>query len=90
METGALADADEPNHALLVEATATIKMVTKKMLSGFSQSSGPLVENENLAPPPNTDSWVPWPSIDSWDFEIPFWTSLAEHPTLTLPADDPP
>lgn len=88
VDASALADVDEPNHALLAEATATIKVVVKSALLQAQRDTGVAMEGEDLMLPQSTETWMPWPGIDSWDFELPFWTNLAEHPSLSTANGD--
>lgn len=86
VETGGLVDSIDPNYALLVEATGTIKTIVGRILlwsaNNYSLNHLSMTHSNPLNSTQNQDMWVPWTDGDAWDFEVPFWTNLAEHPSL--------
>jgi hypothetical protein len=71
---------DEPNNALLQTASQTIQSFLDSVYSdepseAMRSATGDQQES-------NVSDWAPVPSLGSWDFEIGFWESLAEHPPL--------
>lgn len=85
VNTGILIDSADPNYALLSAATQTIQAILNKALSSsFSPSMSlhqQLESVSNTLESANID-WLPWSSDNNWDFEMDFWTNLAEHPIL--------
>lgn len=75
VEAGVLICPDQPNYALLQAATVTIKSVMQKLTLGLLSFNLPVEDPANL--------WMPWAGeSESLDFELDFWTNLAEHPAL--------
>lgn len=75
VEAGVLICPNQPNYALLQAATITIKSVIQRLTLGLL---GLNLQGENQA-----DPWMPWAGEgESLDFELDFWTNLAEHPAL--------
>ncbi|KAJ4865317.1 fungal specific transcription factor domain-containing protein [Trichoderma breve] len=77
---GAWIQPGEPNFALFSQATRTIQslldsLTALKAASGASDSQQLL--NSDVA-----DNWDPYINSQSWELEMDFWASLAEHPTL--------
>lgn len=87
VETGGLVDQNDPNYAVLSKATSTIKTILSRTLLGqpstqtLPQPDGNLSHNPDALP--DTEDWAPWTNLNSWDFEMEFWTSLAGHPELS-------
>ncbi|KAF2112247.1 hypothetical protein BDV96DRAFT_497984 [Lophiotrema nucula] len=89
VETGALVHVDDPNHALLTKATVTIKSLLNRLLSAQLAKPPPdLAANASLPLDPllhTEGDWIPWDTQNWQDFEVDFWSNLAEHPFLTGP-----
>ncbi|KAF9877088.1 hypothetical protein CkaCkLH20_05354 [Colletotrichum karsti] len=83
VETGALLHFDDPNYALLAEATSTVKSVVGRFISGqFSANpAGASFEGNNPSLDIN-EHWDPWDGWNTGDFETDFWMSIAEHPSM--------
>lgn len=75
-DAGVLIRPDEPNYALLQGATVTIKSVLNRVSLGVSHSDVP---GDVLIGMP--DASIPFGN-ETLDFELDFWTNLAEHPAL--------
>lgn len=72
---------DQPNYALLQAATITIKSVMQKLTLG--STSNPIDESTTEQASRAPDMWMPWAGEnESLEFELDFWTTLAEHPAL--------
>lgn len=84
VEAGEFAYQELPNHAVLAEATRTIKSILGRVLFRDLESSLQIAADE--VPGSSADlpeqEWFPWPNQDVLDFEMNFWLNLAEHPTL--------
>lgn len=82
VEAGVLISPNQPNYALLQAATVTIKSVMQKLTQGLlSSNSLDTVSTNHFNEVP--DMWMPWAAEnESLDFEVDFWTHLAEHPAL--------
>ncbi|KAM3420494.1 hypothetical protein BST61_g3762 [Cercospora zeina] len=78
MEAGVLIRPDQPNYALLQRATATIKSVLNRLSLGMLNTQHDTPAEQALG------ETVRFPAFgnDSLDFELDFWTNLAEHPAL--------
>lgn len=75
VEAGVLICSDEPNYALLQAATMTIKSVVQRLTLGSLSI--------NLQSETQTNLWMPWAGHnEALDFELDFWTNLADHPAL--------
>ncbi|KAH6887073.1 hypothetical protein B0T10DRAFT_530370 [Thelonectria olida] len=77
---GAWIQEGEPNYALFTRATTTIRclldsLITWKPPQGSESSQS--IERVN-----HIEEWDPYIHLQSWEFEMGFWASLAEHPTL--------
>lgn len=82
VEAGVLICPNQPNYALLQAATVTIKSVMQKLTSGLLNMDVH-VESSDEQPSRVPDLWMPWVGEnESLDFELDFWTNLAEHPAL--------
>lgn len=82
---GAVVATGDPNHELCMRATQTIQSLldtamAAQPLGGYSEPGPPLTDqslNTGLM-----GDWTPWINAEPWDFELDFWTNLAEHPLL--------
>lgn len=84
VDLGTIVRPTEPNYALLSRATSTIKKFLQRIHTRDRQSS-PAAGGSD--PPAHTglgavDPGVLWPQLEPWDFEIGFWSNLAEHPSM--------
>ncbi|KAL6874613.1 hypothetical protein HDV57DRAFT_237261 [Trichoderma longibrachiatum] len=70
----------EPNFALFSQATRTIQSLLDSLtaLKVPSEAS----DSQQLLGTDGTDNWDPYINSQSWELEMDFWASLAEHPTL--------
>ncbi|KAK1625164.1 hypothetical protein BDP81DRAFT_474529 [Colletotrichum phormii] len=75
--TGAWIQAGEPNFALFTRETGTIQTMLDSLLA--LRSSAEEAQTTNDAP---LEVWEPYSNHELWDFEMEFWSNLAEHPTL--------
>ncbi|KXH34928.1 hypothetical protein CSIM01_01964 [Colletotrichum simmondsii] len=75
--TGAWIQAGEPNFALFTRATGTIQTMLDSLLA--ARPSAEQVQTTNIA---TLEVWEPYSNHQLWDFEMEFWSNLAEHPTL--------
>ncbi|KAI5360087.1 Putative zn(2)-C6 fungal-type DNA-binding domain-containing protein [Septoria linicola] len=82
VEAGVLIRPDQPNYALLQGATATIKSVLGRVSQGLLGTTQRDVRYDQMLEDASTAE--PWTMLDSdtLDFELDFWTNLAEHPAL--------
>lgn len=86
VEAGVLVHRDEPNYALLEAATATIKIVLNRLMSGGFATShrAPHEASNDCTHATAVDPWLPWQmESDPLDFEVDFWMNLAEHPAFS-------
>lgn len=82
VEAGVLIRPDQPNYALLQGANVTIKSVLNRVsqgLLGTAQRDVP--DDQMLGDAATAETWTMLDS-DTLDFELDFWTNLAEHPAL--------
>ncbi|PTB70298.1 hypothetical protein BBK36DRAFT_1164847 [Trichoderma citrinoviride] len=70
----------EPNFALFSQATRTIQSLLDS-LTALKVPSGANDSQQLLSTDP-ADNWDPYINSQSWELEMDFWASLAEHPTL--------
>ncbi|KAL7815928.1 hypothetical protein V8C44DRAFT_323393 [Trichoderma aethiopicum] len=70
----------EPNFALFSQATRTIQSLLDS-LTALKVPSG-ASDSQQLLGTDGTDNWDPYINSQSWELEMDFWASLAEHPTL--------
>ncbi|OHE93140.1 hypothetical protein CORC01_11552, partial [Colletotrichum orchidophilum] len=75
--TGAWIQAGEPNFALFTRATGTIQTMLDSLLA--ARPTAEEVQTSDDAP---VEVWEPYANHQLWDFEMEFWSNLAEHPTL--------
>ncbi|KAF2210472.1 hypothetical protein CERZMDRAFT_45575 [Cercospora zeae-maydis SCOH1-5] len=78
MEAGVLIRPDQPNYALLQRATATIKSVLNRLSLGMLNTQHDTPAEQALG----ETMRFPVFGNDNLDFELDFWTNLAEHPAL--------
>ncbi|KAL6856629.1 hypothetical protein J3F83DRAFT_752239 [Trichoderma novae-zelandiae] len=70
----------EPNFALFSQATRTIQSLLDS-LTALKVPSG-ANDSQQLLGSDVADNWDPYINSQSWELEMDFWASLAEHPTL--------
>ncbi|RFU75129.1 fungal specific transcription factor domain-containing [Trichoderma arundinaceum] len=77
---GAWIQPGEPNFALFSQATRTIQSLLDSLtaLKAPSRSN----DSQQLLNSDVVDNWDPYINSQSWELEMDFWASLAEHPTL--------
>lgn len=88
IEIGALVQFEFANFELLSKAAQTVKSVLRRVLSQHDLGSAHDQKQKVHAPEIpelNSEEWVPWSEQGNWDFEIDFWSNLAEHPFLADP-----
>lgn len=77
---GAWIQPGEPNYALFSQATRTIQSLLDSLTAVKEQPSKASGDSQQLM---NSDgTWDPYINSQSWELEMDFWASLAEHPTL--------
>lgn len=83
VDAGVLIRPDQPNYALLQGATVTIKSVLNRVSLGLLSTSQANVQaNGNVSDAMGLpDLWNAFEN-ETLDFELDFWTNLAEHPAL--------
>lgn len=80
VELGTVVQPMEPNYALLSRATDTIK---KFLIRFHSQDRQAGPQGQNIPQTmPEGSFWDLQSHLEPWDFEINFWDSLAEHPSM--------
>ncbi|KAM0255610.1 hypothetical protein ACHAQJ_005615 [Trichoderma viride] len=77
---GAWIQPGEPNFALFSQAVRTIQSLLDS-LTALKQPSG-TSDSQQLLNSDGADNWDPYINSQSWELEMDFWASLAEHPTL--------
>ncbi|KAK0763733.1 hypothetical protein N5P37_003117 [Trichoderma harzianum] len=77
---GAWIQPGEPNFALFSQATRTIQSLLDS-LTALKAASG-ASDSQQLLNSEVADNWDPYINSQSWELEMDFWASLAEHPTL--------
>lgn len=80
---GAWIQPGEPNFALFSRATQTIRSLLDSLTAWKAQS----VQHQPDSSYANemasmTEDWNAFIDSHPWEFEMDFWASLAEHPTL--------
>jgi hypothetical protein len=79
---GAWIQPGEPNYALFSQATRTIQSLLDSLTAAKEQNSR-ASDSQNLINSDGADNtWDPYINSQSWELEMDFWASLAEHPTL--------
>lgn len=85
VDTGVLIDPSDSDYALLSAATRAIQTILDRVLASDMTRTLPTRQepemNVTVSEGINED-WMPWSTNENWDFELDFWTNLAEHPTL--------
>ncbi|KAJ0116896.1 hypothetical protein J7T55_003310 [Diaporthe amygdali] len=77
IKTGAWIQAGEPNFALFTRATRTIQALLDSLLAARPVTAATQTSRNEQA-----EIWEPYTNHQVWDFEMEFWSNLAEHPTL--------
>lgn len=84
VEYGTLVYKEDANYGLLAGATHTIKNILDKSLHrshpADNQPLNPVIQVASTDV--NNEFWDPWDSNNIQDFEVNFWLTLAEHPSL--------
>ncbi|KAM5349440.1 hypothetical protein ACJ41O_005945 [Fusarium nematophilum] len=82
VDLGTIVRPTEPNYALLSRATDTIKkFLIRFHTRDMEYDRGRGLDITRTMP----DSWDLQSQLEPWDFEIDFWNSLAEHPSMFNP-----
>lgn len=80
---GAWIQPGEPNYALFSQATKTIQSLLDSLTAVKEQPSKGGGDSQQFIDPEGADNtWDPYINSQSWELEMDFWASLAEHPTL--------
>ncbi|KAH8122896.1 hypothetical protein LI328DRAFT_169252 [Trichoderma asperelloides] len=79
---GAWIQPGEPNYALFSQATRTIQSLLDSLTAVKEQTSKTSDSQQLINPDGADNSWDPYINSQSWELEMDFWASLAEHPTL--------
>ncbi|KAI9166387.1 hypothetical protein HJFPF1_02488 [Paramyrothecium foliicola] len=82
VEYGTLVYKEDANYALLAEATRTIKNILNRVSDARHETSRAPLNTVQQIPEATNESWDPWDSNSIQDFEVNFWHTLAEHPSL--------
>jgi hypothetical protein len=84
VEFGTLVYKEDANYGLLAGATHTIKNILDRFPHASHHVDRQPLNSMVQLPATNTgnDSWDPWDSNNIQDFEVNFWLTLAEHPSL--------
>ncbi|UKZ74349.1 hypothetical protein TrVFT333_002014 [Trichoderma virens FT-333] len=77
---GAWIQPGEPNFALFSQATRTIQSLLDSLTAIKAPSRAS--DSQQLLNSDVADNWDPYINSQSWELEMDFWASLAEHPTL--------
>lgn len=77
---GAWIQAGDANYSLFERATNTIKILLESKTPWGPDLAQPGMESIPQAL--ELEQWDPYSELQPWDFEMDFWTNLAEHPTL--------
>lgn len=83
---GAVVRPGEPNYELFTQAMRTMQNLLDITMTG--QRFPNLVESgpdhvQQSAVNTQDDGWIQWLNAEPWEFELDFWTNLAEHPSLS-------
>ena len=81
---GTLVHVDDANYALLAGATHTIRNLLDRLLSGKSVHLPTQLPDHSsqVINATGDEVWNPWGNNNLQDFEVDFWTTLADHPFL--------
>ncbi|KAK1855963.1 hypothetical protein CCHR01_01345 [Colletotrichum chrysophilum] len=93
VESGTLVAPEDANYALLASATQTITSVLQSLLPGRGEQQQQERRHQNCEASPQDlepqslteelhEPWSPWRHSGYQDFELDFWNTLAEHPSL--------
>ncbi|KAF4411569.1 hypothetical protein CFRS1_v006450 [Colletotrichum fructicola] len=93
VESGTLVAPEDANYALLASATQTITSVLQSLLPGRGEQQQQERRHQNCEASPRDlepqslteelhEPWSPWRHSGYQDFELDFWNTLAEHPSL--------
>lgn len=79
---GAWIQPGEPNYALFAQATRTIQSLLDSLTAAKEQTSKTSDSQQLINSDGADTTWDPYINSQSWELEMDFWASLAEHPTL--------
>lgn len=79
---GAWIEPGEPNYALFSQATRTIQSLLDSLTAAKEQTLKGSDSKPLINPDAADSTWDPYINSQSWELEMDFWASLAEHPTL--------
>ncbi|KAM0460589.1 hypothetical protein ACHAPV_004865 [Trichoderma viride] len=79
---GAWIQPGEPNYALFAQATRTIQSLLDSLTAAKEQTSKTSDSQQLINSDGADNTWDPYINSQSWELEMDFWASLAEHPTL--------
>lgn len=82
---GAVVGPGEPNFELFTRAIRTMQNLLDTIIT--TPPSMRRLESAQSGVPEfldnhHSDDWTPWINAEPWEFELDFWTNLAEHPLL--------
>jgi hypothetical protein len=85
VEFGTLVYKEDANYGLLAGATHTIKNILDRLphVSHYLDGQPLDPSMQASADDASNDFWDPWDPNGIQDFEVNFWLTLAEHPSLT-------
>ncbi|CAI0645608.1 unnamed protein product, partial [Colletotrichum noveboracense] len=81
IEMGTIIRPGEPNFTVLSAAADTIQRFLDRIQMEDSQSKY-ISSRKETSPSNDSEPWDFGLSLDPWNFELGFWESLAEHPSL--------
>ncbi|KAH9226326.1 hypothetical protein K456DRAFT_1754891 [Colletotrichum gloeosporioides 23] len=81
IEMGTIIRPGEPNFTVLSAAADTIQQFLDRIQMEDSQSKY-ISSRKETSPSNDSEPWDFGLSLDPWNFELGFWESLAEHPSL--------
>ncbi|KAF0326719.1 fusarisetin A cluster transcription factor fsa6 [Colletotrichum asianum] len=81
IEMGTINRPGEPNFTVLLAAADTIQRFLDRIQMEDSQSEY-ISSRKETNPSNDSEPWDFGLSLDPWNFELGFWESLAEHPSL--------
>jgi hypothetical protein len=77
---GAWIQAGDANYSVFERATNTIKILLENQT--FWGTSPVPAGTQQIPQGTDLEPWDPYSELQPWDFEMDFWSNLAEHPTL--------
>lgn len=80
IEMGTIIRPGEPNFTLLSAAAETIQRFLDRLQVEELRSDDR--RKDDMSPPAGVDTWDIGLNLEPWNFEVGFWESLAEHPSL--------